>query len=178
MRLASAALRAGKHVLVEKPLATSLADGGALSEIAAHHDRTLMVGHTFLYAPPVLKLKELLTDGTMGDVFYIESQRVNLGRYQDAGVLWDLAPHDLSIILFWLGEVPCGVSATGRSVGAGSRPDVVFINLDFPERRGRSDSRQLALAGEIAAHLGVGIAADGDLRRRRRSRSAADLRSR
>ena len=129
---ASAALRAGKHVLVEKPLATTLADAKALLELAAAHERTLMVGHTFLYSPPVIKLQQLIAGGTMGDIFYIESQRVNLGRYQDVGVLWDLAPHDLSIILFWLGEVPCGVSATGRSFVSGEREDVVFVNLDFP----------------------------------------------
>ena len=130
--LASDALRAGKHVLVEKPLAMTLADATALRELAERRGRTLMVGHTFLYSPPVLKLKELIADGVLGTLSYVESQRVSSGRYQDAGVLWDLAPHDISIILFWLGEVPCGVTATGRSSVRNGREDDVFITLDFP----------------------------------------------
>jgi predicted dehydrogenase len=130
--LASAALRAGKHVLVEKPLSMTLADASAVRRLAERYGRTLMVGHTFLYSPPVVKLKELIADGALGEVAYVESQRVSSGRYQDAGVLWDLAPHDVSIILFWLGHVPCGVTATGRSAIPDGREDEVFITLDFP----------------------------------------------
>jgi predicted dehydrogenase len=130
--LASAALRAGKHVLVEKPLSMTLADANAVRELAERHGRTLMVGHTFLYSPPVLKLKELIEGGALGTISYVESQRVSSGRYQAAGVLWDLAPHDVSIILFCLGHVPCGVSATGRPSVRNGREDEVFITLDFP----------------------------------------------
>ena len=130
--LASAALRAGKHVLVEKPLSMTLADASALRELSERRGRTLMVGHTFLYSPPVLKLKELIAGGVLGALSHVESQRVSSGRYQDAGVLWDLAPHDVSIILFWLDEFPCGVTATGRSSVRGGREDEVFIHLDFP----------------------------------------------
>ncbi len=78
--LASAALRAGKHVLVEKPLSMTLADASAVRELAERHRRTLMVGHTFLYSPPVLKLKELIADGALGTLCYVESQRVSSGR--------------------------------------------------------------------------------------------------
>ncbi len=131
-RLALAALRASKHVLVEKPIATSAVATEALIEEAYVQQRTLMVGHTFLYSPPVLKVMELINNGTVGDVFYVDSQRVNLGKYQASGVMWDLAPHDLSIILHWLGEVPISVAASGRSFRSTGREDVCFITLDFP----------------------------------------------
>lgn len=130
--LAKAALTSGKHVLVEKPITTNSETASHLIELASIHERTLMVGHTFLYSPPVLKVRELITTGVMGEIFYLESQRVNLGKYQDSGVLWDLAPHDLSIALYWLGEAPSGVVASGRSYRSSGREDVVFFNVDFP----------------------------------------------
>lgn len=126
------ALEAGKHVLVEKPITDSSKSARELVELARSQQRTLMVGHTFLFSPPVLKVKELIVNGTLGEMFYIDSQRVNLGKYQDSGVLWDLAPHDLSIMLFWLGEKPIGVKATGRSFRSSGREDVVFLTFDFP----------------------------------------------
>lgn len=130
--LAKKALRSGKHVLVEKPITTVSTEAGDLIELAALHGRTLMTGHTFLYSPPVMKVKELIDNGTVGDVFYIDAHRVNLGKYQDSGVMWDLAPHDLSIIMHWLGEAPISVSATGRSFVSSGREDVVFLSFDFP----------------------------------------------
>lgn len=130
--LARAALEAGKHVLVEKPLTDRVADAERLVDLAAERGLTLMVGHTFLYSAPVLKVKELLDGGVIGEVFSIDSQRVNLGRYQDSGVIWDLAPHDISILLFWLGELPRRVTASARSFVSTGREDVAFVTLEFP----------------------------------------------
>jgi predicted dehydrogenase len=130
--LARQALENGKHALVEKPITDRAEDASELIDLAAANQRTLMVGHTFLYSPPVMKIKDLITTGTMGEVFYIDSQRVNLGKYQSSGVLWDLAPHDLSMMLYWLGEIPNSVKASGRSYRSNGREDVVFLTLEFP----------------------------------------------
>src|SRR5207302_9065874 len=108
------------------------AEGAPLVELAEDRNLRLMVGHTFLYSPPVLKIGELIDDGVLGSLYYIDSHRVNLGRYQDSGVLWDLAPHDLSILMFWIGERIQSVSATGRSFVSSGQPDVVFLNFEFP----------------------------------------------
>jgi len=130
--LAEAALRAGKHVLVEKPFTTESASALRLADLAVELDRTLMVGHTFLYSPPVVKVHDLIAAGEIGEIFYVESQRVNLGRYQDSGVLWDLGPHDLSMLTYWLGEVPTEVHARGGSFVSPGREDVVFLTLGYP----------------------------------------------
>jgi predicted dehydrogenase len=130
--LAGRALAAGKSVLVEKPFTTDPADAAVLVALADEQRRTLMVGHTFLYSPPVLAVADLISSGALGDVFYVDAQRVNLGRYQDSGVLWDLAPHDVAILLHWLGEAPTSVSATGRSFVSAGREDVAFLTLHFP----------------------------------------------
>jgi predicted dehydrogenase len=132
--LARRALDAGKHVLIEKPMATDLAQAQELQALAEARRRTLMVGHTFVFSPPVRKVKELIEAGQVGDIHYIETTRVNLGLFQkDASVLWDLGPHDLSILMYWLGEVPVSVSARGRSYHGGEAlEDVAFITLEFP----------------------------------------------
>jgi predicted dehydrogenase len=132
--LARRALDAGKHVLVEKPMATDLAQARELQSLAEARRRTLMVGHTFVFSPPVRKVKELIEAGQVGDIHYIETTRVNLGLFQkDASVLWDLGPHDLSILMYWLGEVPISVSARGRSYHGGEAlEDVAFVTLEFP----------------------------------------------
>src|SRR4051794_26526232 len=111
-----AALEAGKHVLVEKPLATTSEDAIDLLETAQRHSLTLMPGHTIGYSPPVNKVKDLITDGSLGDVYFVTSSRMNLGKYQADGVICDLAPHDLSILLYWLNEPVVEVAATGRSI--------------------------------------------------------------
>ncbi|MBV9358460.1 MAG: Gfo/Idh/MocA family oxidoreductase [Chloroflexi bacterium] len=131
--LAWRALEAGKHVLIEKPMATDLAQARELQALAAARQRTLMVGHTFVFSPPVRKVKELIDAGQVGDIHYIETTRVNLGLFQkDASVLWDLGPHDLSILMYWLGEVPVSVSARGRSYHGGEAlEDVAFVTLEF-----------------------------------------------
>lgn len=130
--LAAAALRAGKHVFVEKPLAASSAEGRELIELAEQHDRVLMPGHTFLYSPPVIKIRSLIEAGELGDIYFISMSRVNLGLHQsDASVAWDLGPHDFSILRYWLDEVPAEVAALSRSCILPGTPDVAFINLSF-----------------------------------------------
>lgn len=132
--LASAALRAGKHVFVEKPLAGSSGEANDLYEIAAEHDRVLMCGHTFLYSPPVRLIKEILDRGELGDLHFISSSRTNLGQYRsDVSVIFDLGPHDFSMLLYWLGQVPERVSAIGRGVISEGVHDVAFVDLTFPD---------------------------------------------
>jgi predicted dehydrogenase len=131
--LASAALQAGKHVFVEKPLAASSSEAEALAAIATERGVVLMPGHTFLYSPPVIKIKELIDDGEIGDILFVTSSRVNLGLHQsDVSVVWDLGPHDFSILRYLLGELPATVSAMSRSCVLPDIPDVAFINMTFP----------------------------------------------
>ena len=127
--LAHAALEAGKHVFVEKPLAEHSEESAQLIEVASERDLVVMPGHTFLYSPPVRKVKELLEAGEIGELFFGTFSRVNLGIHQsDVSVVRDLAPHDFSILLYWFGT-PTFVRAVGRdSVGSGQL-DVVFIDL-------------------------------------------------
>jgi predicted dehydrogenase len=126
-----AALEAGKHVLVEKPLATTSADAIDLIELAARTGRTLMPGHTFVYSPPVNKVKELIDANVLGEVYFVTSSRMNLGKYQPDGVICDLAPHDLSILLYWLQEPVVEVAATGRSVFQDGVHETAFLTLTF-----------------------------------------------
>jgi predicted dehydrogenase len=131
--LASAALAAGKHVFVEKPLAASAVEGAALGALAAREALVLMPGHTFLYSPPVNIVRSLIASGELGDVHFISTSRVNLGLHQsDVSVVWDLAPHDFSILRYWLDETPTAISAMSRCCIVPTTPDVAFINLEFP----------------------------------------------
>jgi predicted dehydrogenase len=131
--LARRALQQGKHVLIEKPLATTVEQAEELAEMAAARRLTLLVGHTFVFSPPVRKVKQLLDSGLIGPIYYVETTRVNLGLFQkDVSVLWDLGPHDLSILIYWLGEVPTRVSARGRSYLGEALEDVAFLTLEFP----------------------------------------------
>ena len=130
--LAAQALLAGKHTFVEKPLADSAALADDLVEIAGDHDRVLMCGHTFVYSPPVRAIKGLLESGAIGDLYFISASRVNLGLHQrDVSVIWDLAPHDFSILLYWLGELPVSIRAVGRASIVKGIVDVAFITLAF-----------------------------------------------
>lgn len=130
--LASKALRAGKHVFVEKPLAGSSSEARDLFEIAAECDRTLMCGHTFLYSPAVRRIKEILDARELGDLHFISSSRTNLGPYRsDVSVLFDLGPHDFSMLVYWLGSTPETVSAMGRDVLSEGVQDVAFVDLVF-----------------------------------------------
>lgn len=131
--LARAALLAGKHVFVEKPMTSSSAEARELMRLAAAEDLVLMVGHTFVFSPPVRKVKEIIASGQLGEVRFVTSSRVNLGLHQkDASVVWDLAPHDLSILYYWLEESAESVNVTGRGCISCDIPDVAFINLRFP----------------------------------------------
>jgi predicted dehydrogenase len=131
--LAAAALRAGKHVFVEKPLAASSAESLELIRLADEHGLVLMPGHTFLYSPPVNAIRSFIEGGELGDIYFISTSRVNLGLHQpDVSVAWDLGPHDFSILRYWLGETPTHVSALCRSCVMPDTPDVAFINLEFP----------------------------------------------
>jgi len=130
--LASKALRAGKHTFVEKPLASSAEEAGQLMRLAELADRKLMCGHTFVYSPPVRAVRSLLEAGDLGEIFFISSSRVNLGLHQpDVSVIWDLGPHDFSILLHWLGETPTRVRAVGRDSIVPGIPDVAFVTLTY-----------------------------------------------
>jgi predicted dehydrogenase len=130
--LALRALKAGKHAFVEKPLASSSELADDLAAIAAERDLVLMCGHTFVYSPPVRTVKRMLEAGKLGDIFFISSSRVNLGIHQrDVSVIWDLGPHDFSILLYWLSELPTQVRAVGRDSIVPGIADVAFITMNF-----------------------------------------------
>jgi|HubBroStandDraft_6_1064221.scaffolds.fasta_scaffold35458_2 predicted dehydrogenase len=130
--IAAQALEAGKHTFVEKPLASSTELADDLVRIAGARERTLMCGHTFIYSPPVRAVKRMLESGTLGDVYFISSSRVNLGLHQrDVSVIWDLAPHDFSILLYWLSELPTSVRAVGRDSIVPGIADVAFVTMSF-----------------------------------------------
>lgn len=131
--IASAILAARKHVLVEKPLAASFAEASFLLAQGREAGCVVMAGHTFLHSPPVRVARELIAAGELGMPLFAQSSRMNLGVHQaDVSVLWDLAPHDLSILTYWLDEQPTRVSAIGRSTQDVGRADVAFLNVEFP----------------------------------------------
>jgi len=130
--LASASLESGKHTLVEKPLADSVARAAELARLAAERDLVLLPGHTFLYSPPVHAVQEMIESGELGDIYFVSTSRVNLGLHQsDASVVRDLAPHDFSILLYWLRETPTHVTALSRGCIIPGTPDVAFVNLEY-----------------------------------------------
>jgi predicted dehydrogenase len=133
--LATRCLRAGKHTFVEKPLAPSLEEAEDLISLAEEVGRVLVCGHTFLYSPPVRAIRRLLEEGALGDLYFISSSRVNLGLHQrDVSVVWDLAPHDFSILLYWLGQAPTSVRAAGRASIVPGIPDVAFVTMTFADQ--------------------------------------------
>lgn len=128
--LASAALRAGKHVLVEKPIATRVEEAEELCELAERGGRVLMVGHVFLFNAAIRRVKEYLDQGKLGQVFYISMVRTNLGPIRmDVNAAWDLAAHDVSIVNYWLDEVPTHTAAHGGSWINTGIEDAAFANL-------------------------------------------------
>src|SRR5689334_8172000 len=134
--LAKASLLAGKHTLVEKPLAASSAECEELIEIADEKGVVLMSGHTFLYSSSVRKICDIINAGDIGDIRYINSRRLNLGLFQkDINVAWDLAPHDISIILHILGELPLTVNCQGNAHITPQIEDVTNMSLSFPQKR-------------------------------------------
>jgi predicted dehydrogenase len=131
--LAASALHAGKHTFVEKPLALSATEACELVELAEDQGVRLMCGQTFLYSPAVRAIKDLIDLNELGEIFFISSSRVNLGLHQrDVSVIWDLGPHDFSILLHWLGEMPKTITATGRDSIVQGIHDVAFLTLQFP----------------------------------------------
>ncbi len=131
--LAEATLTAGRDVLVEKPLAHSVAAAQRLVDLADQYGRILMAGHTFLFSPRVEWIADYLHRDTHNSIHYVTSSRLNLGIHRDdANVIWDLAPHDFSIVFHLLGEFPVTVSTSVRSIVKPSHPDVAFMNLTFP----------------------------------------------
>jgi predicted dehydrogenase len=130
--LALRAMEVGKHVFVEKPLATSGTQAVELIDYATQQGLVLMCGHTFLYSPPVRAVKSLIDSGELGDLYFISSSRVNLGLHQrDVSVIWDLGPHDFSILLYWLGAPPRSIRAAGRDSIVLGVSDVAFVTMEF-----------------------------------------------
>ncbi|NNC39778.1 MAG: Gfo/Idh/MocA family oxidoreductase [Acidimicrobiia bacterium] len=131
--MATRALTAGKHVFVEKPLALSLPDAEQLIALADERDLVLMVGHLLWYHPAILELKRLVAEGALGSIQYIYSHRLNFGRFRtEENILWSFAPHDISVILGLLEELPNSVSAHGGSYLNADIADVTVSTLDFP----------------------------------------------
>jgi predicted dehydrogenase len=133
--LALAALEQDKHLFVEKPLAKSSEQARRLIEESSKRNLVLMPGHTFLYSPSVVAIKRLIDSGELGTIHFVSTSRVNLGLHQpDVSVVWDLGPHDFSILRYWLDELPEYVSAVSRDCIVPGTPDVAFVNLAYPSR--------------------------------------------
>ena len=150
--LGMAALAAGKHVFIEKPLAATAEQATRLIDAALKADRVLMVDHTFVYTGAVRKIRELVDSGALGDIYYYDSTRVNLGLFQhDIDVIWDLAVHDLSIMDYVIPHRPVAVSATGLSHVVDAKENIAFLTLFF--------------GGPLIAHIHVNWLAPVKIRR-------------
>ena len=133
--MALQALRAGKHVLIEKPITTTLTEARLLVAEAMQHGAVLMAGHTFEFNPAVRELRRRMDEGELGTIHYIHSARLNLGLYRsDVNVVWDLAPHDISIMNFLLRSTPTMVGAWGSSHACGDVKDLAYIRLEYGQR--------------------------------------------
>ncbi|MEO7678119.1 MAG: Gfo/Idh/MocA family oxidoreductase, partial [Verrucomicrobiota bacterium] len=134
--MAKASLLAGKHTMIEKPMAMSAAECEELVDLAKKKGLVLMVGHTFLYSPAVKRIKEIVDSGDLGDIRYISARRLNLGLFQkDINVAWDLAPHDISIILHIMGELPVSINCRGSAHVTPGVEDVTNMSLTFRKDR-------------------------------------------
>jgi len=161
--LAQTAFDRGKHVLVEKPLALTVKECLALHEKSVQMGLTLMVGHTFLYNPAIRKMKSYLESGAIGKIYYLQAIRTHLGLIRDdVNTVWDLAPHDIAIFSYLLGQTPKSVSAVGASHLKPGLEDVAFVNLFFEENIighihiswvDANKSRQVAVIGSKARIL-------------------------
>ncbi len=130
--LALESLTAGKHVFIEKPFVRSREEAQKLINLAEEKNLVIMVGHTFEFSPPIEKIKQTIEKGELGKVYYISASRVNLGLHQkDVSVIWDLAPHDFSMLFYWLEEEPVRIACMGKDYVQKDIPDVAFINLEF-----------------------------------------------
>jgi predicted dehydrogenase len=133
--LAARCLNADLHVLVEKPLASSVTEAQALNELAAERRRVLMVDHTYLFSNAVRQIKDIVDAGDLGELYYVDSVRINLGLFQrDINVVWDLAPHDLSIVDYVLAREPRSISAWGCSHADPNVEDMAYVNVDYDDR--------------------------------------------
>ena len=134
--LAMKALKAGKHILVEKPMATNSDEINQIISISKEKNLTAMVGHTFIFNKAVRYVKAIIDDGKLGDIRYIYSQRLNLGRIRnDIDALWNLAPHDISIVQYWLdNKYPIKIKRNGMDYIQDGIDDVVFLNLTYPDK--------------------------------------------
>lgn len=132
--MANKCLDAGKHVFIEKPMASSVSECRQLITDAERNKLIIMVGHTFIYSPPVRKIKEIIDRGSLGQIQYISARRLNLGLFQtDINVTWDLAPHDISIILYVLGKPPISVNCQGKAHVNPDIEDVTSMTLNFAD---------------------------------------------
>ena len=130
--MAKKSLAAGKHTFIEKPMASSAAECRELIAMAEEMDLKIIIGHTFIYSPPVRKIKEIIGSGSLGEIQYISARRLNLGLFQtDINVTWDLAPHDISIILYVLGKAPLSVNCQGKAHVNPDIEDVTSMTLNF-----------------------------------------------
>jgi predicted dehydrogenase len=133
--LAERCLNAGLHVLVEKPLASTVSEARTLLELAARSGRILMVDHTYLFSNAVRRIKAMVDSGELGELYYVDSVRINLGLFQsDINVVWDLAPHDLSIVDHVLGREPRSISAWGCAHADPNMEDMAYVNVDYDDR--------------------------------------------
>jgi len=132
--LAKKALENGKHVLLEKPMTSTVKEAEELMSLAKQKGLLLMVDHTFLYTGAVRKMRDLINNGSIGDVHYFDSTRINLGLFQpDVNVLWDLAPHDISILLYLINKKPHSVNATGVSHTKNGIENIAYLTVNFSE---------------------------------------------
>ncbi len=130
--MARKSLQANKHTFIEKPMATSVKECVTLINLAEKQGLTLMIGHTFIYSSPVRKIKDIINSGDLGEIMYIGSRRLNLGLYQqDINVTWDLAPHEISIILYVLNEEPAYVNCQGKAHVTKDIEDITNMTIDF-----------------------------------------------
>lgn len=134
--MAFESLMAGKHAFVEKPIASSLKEGQELVNVAENLNRTLMVGHTFIFSPAVRKIKKIIDSNELGAIQYVAARRLNLGLFQkDINVAWDLAPHDISIILYVLGDLPISINCQGKAHVNPQIEDITNMVLNYPNGR-------------------------------------------
>lgn len=172
--LASQALRAGKDVFIEKPLAMTVAEGEALVALANDEARILMVGHVFEYNPAVHYIKRAIEQGDLGEIYYLYSRRVNLGRVQsDINALWSIAPHDVSIAIHLLDQPPVAVSCQGAACLNGEVEDVIFLTLHFADEvlchihvswLDPSKTRELTVVGSQKMIVYDDVATEGKVR--------------
>ena len=177
--LAVRVLEAGKHCFVEKPLAQSVADAERAAAAADEHGRVLMVGHLLEYHPGVQQLKQLTESGELGRIYYIYSNRLNLGKLRaDENALWSLGAHDVSVVLYLANEEPWEMVAHGESYVQAGVEDVVFCFLRFPSGLSAAPAPVVARSAQGAPVHGRRLAQDGDVRRHGARGEAEHLRQR